>query len=410
MKKIIITLIISITVLSQAYSQFVDIHPKMFSQLQSSSGICFTNYKNGYLLSYSDSLKKMILFRTVNMGKSWVIQNHSSAMGIMFINDSTGFGKGNSLYRTIDYGKSFQVLTNSPYISHNKIEGIYLPTNKDVFLNTPYDGVFKSSDLGNTWSQVHDNMLWSINFINDSIGYATSYINDSFYLYVTHNKGNSWNQSYKLPYYTAEIQFLNSDTAYGSSILGYMGSFNGGKSWDTFPDFTDKSIYDMYFINPTTGFIYDHTGIYKTTDAGESWHFFVKPPPSLSGNQMQLIYENSKLYIYINDWNSGSTKIIRGIFDSTQIWNSTKEIIQKDISEKFKVYPNPAQSKITITYTGFIAFDTKVRIYDIQGKLIKEQQLALYKTVIDIKDFDKGIYFVKIKDGDGVFVEKVVKN
>jgi hypothetical protein len=54
--------------------------------------------------------------------------------------------------------------------------------------------------------------------------------------------------------------------------------------------------------------------------------------------------------------------------------------------------------------------NTSIRVYDAAGKQVLETKLQIPQTTIDISGLDKGIYFFKILNGDGEFVEKLIKD
>jgi hypothetical protein len=74
----------------------------------------------------------------------------------------------------------------------------------------------------------------------------------------------------------------------------------------------------------------------------------------------------------------------------------------------FKLYPNPATSVFTIEK------DIKVRnaglqLFDVNGRMLMEGQLTETKTAIDISNFAKGIYILKVITDHAVGVEKIIK-
>ncbi|MEA3496996.1 MAG: T9SS type A sorting domain-containing protein [Bacteroidota bacterium] len=427
MKKTIIFLIIHLTILSSAFSQqWNDINPNPPHMVGLLGWAYFTSENTGYIL-VSDTSSKQWYYKTNNKGSNWFPIRQDGYNVLIFISEDTviGLKRDNSnknIYLITNGFDSVELVYTNPkgFVSQWTDENITKGWGDDIYAS--YDkhffspdsiGTYKSKDLGKSWIKVSDTAIYRIGFISDSIAFGQGFFYNQLdkFLVKSNDGGNSWQKTdgkHGADYY------FGKDTFYITYRWAIKRSDDGGKTWKAISNGLPASLSpdDVYtFIDSKTGFIYNtFYGLYKTIDAGENWTKLRNPLPYMLNN-IQCIAENGKVYFIISELlASGLAKIYHGTYDSTQIWNSTKEIIPKDISEKFKVYPNPAQSKITITYTGFIAFDTKVRIYDIQGKLVKEQQLALEKTVIDIKDFSKGIYFVKIKDGDGVFVEKVVKN
>jgi hypothetical protein len=76
--------------------------------------------------------------------------------------------------------------------------------------------------------------------------------------------------------------------------------------------------------------------------------------------------------------------------------------------EQIIVYPNPATDNITITNSS-LTKDMAISVYDIQGQLLIWQPMLQPKITININTFAKGLYFVKVENGNGVAVKKFVK-
>ncbi|ACU07051.1 Subtilisin-like serine protease [Flavobacteriaceae bacterium 3519-10] len=71
---------------------------------------------------------------------------------------------------------------------------------------------------------------------------------------------------------------------------------------------------------------------------------------------------------------------------------------------KIRIYPNPVTADFAIDTTEKIEL---VEIYDTLGR--KVQSLPQGKTY-NLRNFGKGIYFVKIKTADNEYIEKLIKN
>lgn len=80
-------------------------------------------------------------------------------------------------------------------------------------------------------------------------------------------------------------------------------------------------------------------------------------------------------------------------------------------SLSYSIYPNPTKGKISVEING-VSEKLELQVYNLQGEIIKAQKLANNKqsqtTEIDLSNYAKGIYFVKIISNNFVKVEKVV--
>jgi len=74
----------------------------------------------------------------------------------------------------------------------------------------------------------------------------------------------------------------------------------------------------------------------------------------------------------------------------------------------FTLYPNPTNGILTVSSNGNI---NSIVIYNVLGELIYSvpNNIQLSSNEIDLSNFPKGIYFVKIYDGEKTYAEKIVK-
>ncbi|MDD5570285.1 MAG: T9SS type A sorting domain-containing protein [Bacteroidales bacterium] len=84
-------------------------------------------------------------------------------------------------------------------------------------------------------------------------------------------------------------------------------------------------------------------------------------------------------------------------------------IEKKQIKSKIEIYPNPANTTITIEISQ-IANENTILIYNISGEEVAKVKGIRHKAQVDVADFPSGIYFVKIVNENGVEVVKFVKN
>ena len=86
---------------------------------------------------------------------------------------------------------------------------------------------------------------------------------------------------------------------------------------------------------------------------------------------------------------------------------------EKYQSVSIQALPNPSASIINIELDGF-GKEITFKLYDAFGKLILSKQLYstdyIIRTSVDLTEYEKGIYFIKVDDGDKVRMKKVIKN
>ena len=79
-------------------------------------------------------------------------------------------------------------------------------------------------------------------------------------------------------------------------------------------------------------------------------------------------------------------------------------------NEDIMLYPNPANDRVIIDLQRLNSVQkSNISIYNIQGQTILQQILQQEKTGIDISGLSKGIYILKVCNGDRTEVKKFVK-
>ena len=76
---------------------------------------------------------------------------------------------------------------------------------------------------------------------------------------------------------------------------------------------------------------------------------------------------------------------------------------------EMKIYPNPANKWISIQMDPSILFPISCTIYDTNGKIASSQQIHESTATIDISNFARGTYFLKLTTRDGIMISKWIK-
>ncbi|WP_017729780.1 Ig-like domain-containing protein [Nafulsella turpanensis] len=85
-------------------------------------------------------------------------------------------------------------------------------------------------------------------------------------------------------------------------------------------------------------------------------------------------------------------------------------IDEEDESVFISLYPNPAQSSFKVEGT-LIAGNTKgtYYIYQLNGTIVQHGSITNEENVINIESLDSGLFLIRIKAGEKVFFEKLIK-
>jgi hypothetical protein len=87
--------------------------------------------------------------------------------------------------------------------------------------------------------------------------------------------------------------------------------------------------------------------------------------------------------------------------------NKTKNFgigITENLKDQIQIFPNPAKENLTIV----CPVEAKIYIFNIEGQILKTTKTESKVTAINITTFSKGMYFIKVQNGNGVAVRKVI--
>jgi endonuclease I len=73
-----------------------------------------------------------------------------------------------------------------------------------------------------------------------------------------------------------------------------------------------------------------------------------------------------------------------------------------------KVFPNPASDVVTIDLYKIGSVKTVISITDISGKLVLRKDFSGNSAIIDVKNYNPGLYIISIKSGNKVYRTKLV--
>lgn len=92
--------------------------------------------------------------------------------------------------------------------------------------------------------------------------------------------------------------------------------------------------------------------------------------------------------------------------DSNDMLNTTG--INENFANTFKLYPNPANGKVSISMEK--SMNAEIKIYSLVGNLLLKQETTEILTTIDLSSFARGIYFVNManKSNGKSFTEKLI--
>ena len=137
---------------------------------------------------------------------------------------------------------------------------------------------------------------------------------------------------------------------------------------------------------------------------------FVQTQYGTPGMPKIVVMGGAGHHIYYNENNAVDTAALADAIDlALGISTAIKEVSNVG---RFEIFPNPASSKVNITYSGHTDCAIKAELADSKGAIIKaiavNARLGDNEISFDISDVATGVYFMRIVDGEGTFSKQFI--
>jgi hypothetical protein len=76
-------------------------------------------------------------------------------------------------------------------------------------------------------------------------------------------------------------------------------------------------------------------------------------------------------------------------------------------SKLISVYPNPSDGKFTLDLGQNVTTDLNVEVLNVQGQVVKAIDMKSASQDVDMKSFAKGVYYIRMTNGDKVSIQKI---
>jgi len=101
---------------------------------------------------------------------------------------------------------------------------------------------------------------------------------------------------------------------------------------------------------------------------------------------------------------------ILSFFDVSYIWTGTKE--NKEMNPSLTLYPNPAATRLSVSFYSVDAGDSYLVIYDMAGRVVIQQSINIRtgqnKINLNVSNLKNGIYSVELTTRDNIQTGKLV--
>jgi photosystem II stability/assembly factor-like uncharacterized protein len=371
------------------------------------------------------------LLHTTDGGTTWtekildptdVIDSPSDpGLNLSFISPSTGwvlktFGsfenpQGAVVYKTIDGGTTWEKKVVSTTAGDVGFELQFVDANTGwlmLFNFNTYTATFlKTTDGGTNWVPTNGAGIFSYVDANNGWAYSSANQLPPYTIYKTTNGGTSWT-SIATDNVIGEINKMKFFDLSNGWIVGKNGKIlkttNGGVDWTTITNAGITSEYkckSVHFINPSTGWISskrdnsnDNAIVLHTTDGGANWTTQSTP----SNNDIFGIY----FWDANNGWYSGDYGVIAR-------YTGTLDVKENILNKFITIYPNPNNGTFYFSIKETNS-KVKVEIYTLSGQKVYEASNFEMQpqNEINFAPQSKGIYLIKINEGENTYIEKMM--
>ena len=298
-------------------------------------------------------------------------------------NNSIGIG---------EHSLKMEVLTNNDAFSNNNVLYANFTTNNSgvgQYINTFGD---VNEDLWLSVTLGDSDILWGKNVSN------TTKLNGVFdNYYVTNPIGNYPDEitSYLIsPCYDLtqlENPILKFDMVFDIELdwdVLYMEySTDSGETWEILGNANDPNWYNSSFIDPE-----------RPITVGKQWTGTDTTVKEYGYNLSAFNNENTIMFrfVFASDWGTNAEGV--GI-DNFTIDASAILAVDDNVLNEFKVYPNPSSDIFNIQRQN--SNEMKISVYDVTGKLVfKDKNILNSRYLLDLSKVNKGLYFLKIIEGN----------
>lgn len=311
------------------------------------------------------------LWKTENGGTSWTTQSldtNSGLISLTFTDNLHGYICGNQgkYLSTNDGGETWTAKWFSQYTGFFKVRFISIDTGFMVGYNEGGKSlIMRTIDKGVNWEIVEsqEDMVLLLDICEAPSGKLFA-VGTNKTMLMSNNGGTSWTKISPIDIPGCDltsISFTGNNFGFATSSCGYfIGSANGGETWQQIDIPAQAWLSDVVFTNSSTGYIVGSGGTILRTNP-------------------------TKLYLA-----------------------AKQEIV--GVEDQFKVFPNPCIEIITLEKENKAQFSADIIIYNLSGKKVLAQTIRFKEKIkIPVKGIAPGIYFISILENNKVTTKKIIK-
>ena len=225
----------------------------------------------------------LVFILSITISAQWEWQNPdpqaNDLLDSYFIDAQNGWAVGyyGACIKTTDGGENWEHI-QMPINTH--FESVHFVNNSKGFVGDWGGNLLKTTDGGYTWNVQHiDNYAHiSTFFIDQNYGWllSSAFATSTYKVYRTTDGGDNW-QSYPLPTTRSMYDIYFIDSSKGFVVSGFgdiLMSIDGGINWNYVNSPVIEYLQKIIFKNPLDGFIIGGNGtLLQTSDGGYNWEY-----------------------------------------------------------------------------------------------------------------------------------------
>jgi hypothetical protein len=128
-----------------------------------------------------------------------------------------------------------------------------------------------------------------------------------------------------------------------------------------------------------------------------NWYAIFVDPPSPCVTTAKLADPNSPFGTIVKSKSNITNNRTTGVIG----------IATTDLKNRIDVYPNPASNQVTVKL-GRECNACSLEIVNSLGQVLRSEKLTSLTTTLDLSSFPNGVYYLKVKNNDRQYVQKVI--
>lgn len=351
------------------------------------------------------------IYKTTDAGDTWTIVWDSTAnwTGIEVIHfESTMIGyAGNNngeFMKTTDGGVHWTFTDIDMNSDQGGIRSLEFYDADNAALITAWNGVYISSDAGETWTQASTNYIGShdLCYADATTLFACGGEQN---IYKSTDGGDTWTFSYQgtqgssSQWVNLGVDFYDADNGAVTSEEGEVFmTTDGGDTWtlNTIPG-QNGLMNGINMLSTSNIYVCATPGeVFQTTDSGDNWNSeYYDFQPSF----YKIIFTSDGTGFVCGSGSTGGT-ILKKLPEAVGI--------EVQILANWTMYPNPSNNKLTVKFDANDDGNSTISVIDPLGKIVLSEDfvslVGMNKITLDLSKLAEGNYILSINK-NGILVK-----